>query len=310
MNTDIKENILNKIEEFDSIIIHRHINPDPDALGSQLGLKYILETLFEKKVYVVGEEVKGLDFLGKMDNISDDLFKKSLCFVLDTANEERVSDQRYKDSPCVIKIDHHPDREQFGNISWVDTSFSSTSEMISYFFTFDGDLNIPAEAARILYAGLIGDTGRFQYSNTNSRTLHYASLLLKHSFDPQEIFTNMYKTTLVESKAKGVLLSDFMITENGVAWYHFDEEKMKSLSIDRTQASNLVNTMANIEGVNIWVLFVQDGDSYRVRIRSSKTEINSVANKYNGGGHPLASGATVKNMEESFKLVEDLDKLL
>jgi phosphoesterase RecJ-like protein len=85
---------------------------------------------------------------------------------------------------------------------------------------------------------------------------------------------------------------------------------MKSLSIDRTQASNLVNTMANIEGVNIWVLFVQDGDSYRVRIRSSKTEINSVANKYNGGGHPLASGATVKNMEESFKLVEDLDKLL
>lgn len=310
MNTNIKENILNKIEEFGSIIIHRHVNPDPDALGSQLGLKYILESFFDKKVYVVGEEVKGLDFIGKMDDISDDLFENSLCFVLDTANEERVSDQRYKKSPCVIKIDHHPDREPFGDISWVDTSFSSTSEMISHFFTFGDSLNIPNEAARCLYAGLIGDTGRFQYSNTNSRTLHCASLLLKHNFDPQDIFANMYKTTLLESKAKGVLLSDFMITENGVGWYHFNEEKMNSLSIDRTQASNLVNTMANIDGVNIWVLFVQDGDSYRVRIRSSKTEINKVANKYNGGGHPLASGASVKNMDESFALIEDLNKLL
>jgi phosphoesterase RecJ-like protein len=310
MHTNLKTEILKNIEKYDSIIIHRHINPDMDAIGSQLALKHILKDFFNSEVYVVGETVKGLNYLGEMDVVSDELFERSLCFVLDTANEERISDQRYKNAPCVIKIDHHPERESFGDLSWVDPSFSSTSEMLVDFFMFGKDLNIPDSAAELLYTGIVGDTGGFQYSNANSRTLYYASLLLRHNFNAQDVFANMNKISAEESVAKGVLLSKFKVTNNGVGWFYFDQKLMDDLGIEQSQVANLVNTMANIDGIHIWVLFVEGGDSCRVEIRSSKIAINEIAIKYNGGGHPLASGTSLHSFDEMIELVNDLDQLL
>ena len=130
----ITEEILQMIKQYDRIIIHRHMRPDPDALGSQCGLAEILRGSFpEKDVYQVGGPVEGLAFLAEMDEISDDLYNGALVIVTDTANAPRISDDRYRFGDKLIKIDHHPNDDPYGDLLWVNTQASSCSEMIADF---------------------------------------------------------------------------------------------------------------------------------------------------------------------------------
>lgn len=305
----ILEQVIEKIEEFNTIIIHRHVNPDPDALGSQGGLQYIIQESFpNKRVYVVGEEVEGLTFLNKMDEISDEVYEDALVIVCDTANTERISDKRYNLGKYLIKIDHHPNKTPYGDLEWVDTSFSSTSEMITALFI--KDYTISNQAARLLYAGIIGDTGRFLYSNTSSRTLYFASELSNHQFNPQEIYESLYKTTRETAKLQGYILQNFNVTEHGVASLYISKQLLSDFNVLPVEAANLVNVLSNIEGNNVWVFFIEYDDEIRVRIRSKKEEIHTIAHQFNGGGHPLASGATVQTMAEGEQLLTALDNLL
>lgn len=308
INEHIKEGILIKIEEFDKIIIHRHINPDLDALGSQLGLKYLLESIYlDKTIYVVGEKSEGLNFLGDMDIIEDIEYEGALVIVCDTANEDRVSDNRFNKGSYLIKIDHHPNLEPYGDLAWVDTTYSSTSEMIVNLFE---DYFINSHSSKLFYAGIVGDTGRFLYSNTTYYTLMVASELLRAGIKPKEIFDELYKTKKETARLKGYILMNFNVTSNGVAYAYLSSELLDEFNVSKAEAANLVNEMSDIEGNNIWVLFIDYGDEIRARIRSKEKEINKVANDFNGGGHPLASGASVKTKDDMKKLIDSLDILL
>ena len=308
--TNIQNEIIKKIEEYSTIIIHRHINPDPDALGSQGGLQKIIQASFpEKKVYVVGEEVESLLFLNRMDQISDEVYNDALVIVCDTANIPRISDERFKLGSYIIKIDHHPDREPFGDLSWVDTTYSSTSEMIMDLYLKHQDtLTLNQEAARLLYAGIIGDTGRFLYDNTTSRTMRYASKLLEWDIEPQEIYNNLYKMDRNTARLQGYVLFNYEVTKEGVAYFKMTKEILDEFGVDKTSAANLVNVLSNIEGNKVWVFFIEYPEEIRVRIRSAKTPINEVAYQFNGGGHPLASGATIYSWDEMDNLINALNK--
>ncbi|MGF7535260.1 bifunctional oligoribonuclease/PAP phosphatase NrnA [Bacillus mexicanus] len=311
---NIQQEILNKINEYNNIVIHRHINPDPDALGSQGGLQKIIQSSFpNKKVYVVGEEVEGLTFLNKMDKQTVDIYKDALVIVCDTADTVRISyGEMIPEDSFIIKIDHHPDREPYGDLSWVDTKYSSTSEMLSaLYLEYSDSLTMTNSAARLLYAGIIGDTGRFLYNNTSHLTLEIASELLTYDFDPQEIYTNLYKTSRDIAKLKGKVLTDFEVTDKGVAYFKMTRDVLSAFNVNEISAANLVNTLKDIEGNEIWVFFVEYANGeIRVRIRSASTPINDVAYQFNGGGHPLASGATVNSWSEATHLIESLNDLL
>lgn len=309
--TNIRQQILEKIKDYETIIIKRHHNPDPDALGSQGGLQKILKKAFPgKNIYMVGEEVENLKFLIRMDDIDDSVYQNSLVIICDTATLERVSDDRYHLADCIIKIDHHPNVSPYGDVSWVDTSFSSTSEMIVDFMLHSDELVLNDEAARLLYAGIIGDTGRFLYNNTTKQTLDYSGLLLHHSFDPQEIYTNLYSTNLKTARLHGNILLNFEKTNKGVAYFKITNEIIDEFEIDRVDAANLVNVLSDIEDNHIWVFFVEYPDEIRVRIRSKNTPINNVARQFAGGGHPLASGASIQNWGELESVIQALDNLL
>lgn len=100
--------ILKVIQQFETIIIHRHVRPDPDAYGSQGGLAEILKASFpQKNVYTVGREEESLNFLRRLDQIDDHVYKNALVIVCDTANQERICDGRYRLGKKLIKIDHH-----------------------------------------------------------------------------------------------------------------------------------------------------------------------------------------------------------
>ena len=126
--------IYNKIKEFDTIIIHRHYRPDGDALGSQIGLKEaILATFPTKCVKVVGDMIDRYSWIGKMDEIEDELYKDALVIVCDSGAEKLISDERYNTGKFLIKIDHHIPQGEYGDLAYVDTSRESCAGVIAEF---------------------------------------------------------------------------------------------------------------------------------------------------------------------------------
>ena len=130
----VQQEIVDTIKKYDKIIIHRHLRPDPDALGSQVGLAELLRESFpEKEIRQVGETIEGLRFLAEMQEVEDAFYQGALVIVTDTANSPRISDQRYQLAEKLIKIDHHPNDDPYGDLVWVNTKASSCSEMIAEF---------------------------------------------------------------------------------------------------------------------------------------------------------------------------------
>lgn len=226
----ITEEILQTIKDYDRIIIHRHMRPDPDALGSQCGLAEILRATFpEKNVYQVGGSVEGLAFLAEMDEITDELYKGALVIVTDTANAPRISDERYRLGEKLIKIDHHPNDDPYGDLLWVNPKASSCSEIIAD-FAFSENLVMTENAARLLYGGIVGDTGRFLYPATTSHTLQVAAKLLDYDFDAAKLNREIDQISLDVAKLSGYLYQNLQIDENGAGYVFLDQAILKNMA--------------------------------------------------------------------------------
>ncbi|RTR29616.1 bifunctional oligoribonuclease/PAP phosphatase NrnA [Robertmurraya yapensis] len=307
----MKEKILETIKQYETIIIHRHVRPDPDAYGSQGGLAEILKASFpEKNIYTVGKEEQSLNFLRRLDQIPDETYTGALVIVTDTANEARICDSRYGLGDMLIKIDHHPNEEPYGDMVWVDTSASSCSEMI-YEFYLAGEasgLKMSDEAARLLYGGIVGDTGRFLYPSTTEKTFAYASELIKYKFDRTELFDRMYELAPNLIKLNGYVLQNFNMNENGVASMVLNKELLAEYQAKPSDASLLVSALGNVVGILAWAFFIEEDDQIRVRLRSKGPIVNTIARKYSGGGHPLASGASIYSWDEMANVMKDLEE--
>lgn len=309
----MKRQIIDTIESFDKIIIHRHVRPDPDAYGSQIGLKELISLNYpEKKVLAAGEHENTLDFMAKPDNVTDEDFKDALIIVTDTANTARIDDQRYTLGKTLIKIDHHPNDDAYGDLLWVDTNASSSSELIYELFEEAKDYKnwtMDASVARLLFAGIVGDTGRFMFQSTTLKTMEYSGKLLSYGFDRTELFNGMYEVERNLLQLKGYVYENFSMDENGVGSVKLTREVLQKYDVKESEASLLVGSLADVKGMQCWVFFIEDPNEIRVRLRSKGPIINGIAKKYGGGGHPLASGASVKTWEEADLVIEDLKKL-
>jgi len=305
----MKEQILDLIKQYETIIVHRHVRPDPDAYGSQGGLVEMLKTSFpEKKIYAVGIEEESLHYLKRLDVIEDHVFEGALIIVCDTANEERICDRRYKLGDKLVKIDHHPNEDAYGDYLWIDTSASSVSEMIYEFYLFGKDkgLTLSDEGARLLFAGIVGDTGRFLYPSTTQNTFDIAGELIRFDFDRNELFNKMYEIDSNVIKLHGYVLQNFEMDQDGCASMIMTKEILEQHQVIPSEASLLVSTLGNVKGIKAWVFFIEESDQIRVRLRSKGPVINTIAKKYNGGGHPLAAGASIYSWEEKEEVMKDL----
>ena len=307
----MKRQIIDTIESYDKIIIHRHVRPDPDAYGSQIGLKELLALNYpNKKIWATGTHDSTLDFLAKPDTVTDEDFKDALVIVTDTANTERIDDSRYNLGKFLIKIDHHPNEDAYGDLLWVNTEASSVSEMICELF-FDGEeykgWKMDSTIARLLYAGIVGDTGRFMFQSTTEQTMLYAGKLISYGFDRTELFNGMYEVESNMLQLKGYIYANFEM-ENGVGHMKLTRELLQKYQVSESEASLLVSALSDVKGMKCWVFFIEDEKEIRVRLRSKGPVINGVAKKYGGGGHPLAAGATAYSWEEADEVLEDLKK--
>jgi phosphoesterase RecJ-like protein len=300
--------IMDIIKTYETIIIHRHVRPDPDALGSQAGLKALIkETYPDKKVYSVGEEDPAFTFLTKMDEIEDNVYENALVIVCDTANTERISDERYRLGDKLIKIDHHPNIDIFGDIYHVDTEASSTSEII-YELYKESELQMNGEAARLLYAGIVGDTGRFLFPSTTNKTFLYAAELVTYPFDRTALYNGLYRISDNIARLRGYILQTYKLNPHGSCSVRLTQHILDEYHVTSLETGQLISVLGDIDGIIAPTFFIEENDVIRVRLRSKGPVINEIAEKYNGGGHPLASGATVYSWEEADLLMQDIEE--
>ena len=295
----IYSKILKKIKEYDKIIIHRHMRPDPDAIGSQVGLQKLLQLNFpEKSIKVTGYDEPTLTWLAKMDEVTDSDYEQALVIVCDTANTPRIDDKRYSMGDFLIKIDHHPNDDIYGDLLLVDTDASSTSELIAL-FAFENRLEVNDSIAKLLYAGIVGDTGRFLYPATTARTFKVAGKLRQYAFNFSELSRKMDSITYQVAKLQGYVYDNLEVDENGAARVILSQQLLKENRLTDADTSAIVGAPGRIEDVQMWAIFVEQPDGhYRVRMRSKFTPINEIAKQHNGGGHPLASGANAYSKDE------------
>lgn len=298
----VKEQIISEIKKAGKIIIHRHQRPDPDAIGSQVGLAELITTNFpDKVIYTAGEDNRTLAYLATMNPPVVADYEDALVIITDTANSPRIDGaEALAHGNKIIKIDHHPDEDQYGDIEWVDPSASSTSEMITdLWMTFSDELSMSDEGARLLYAGIVGDTNRFLYQATSSKTMRLVAELMEKDFSHTELNNQMNEINPKVSKLIGYILEHLKVSENGVASIILTEEILEKFGLTDEDTHQVVSLPGSIAGVLNWGIFVQQEDgSFRCRLRSKGPIINEIAKEHRGGGHPLASGAKAKDIDE------------
>lgn len=306
------KNILKKIKEYDTIIIHGHERPDGDCLGSQFGLKDIIKTTFpNKNVYAVGGNAEYVAFLGNTDVIEDDVFKGALSIIVDTANLDRIDDKRYTLSEYVIKIDHHINVESYGDYEYVDSTAPACAQIITEFYKTFNKLKMTKVGAISLYTGILTDTGSFKYDNVSRKTHELTGLLLDNGVVPSIINSYLSNDTFETLKLKGYVLANFKVSKHGFAYIEMNREIIEKYHVTDEQAASLVNCIGTLDKCPVWALIIEYNDGkIKVRLRSKGPIINEFAAKYNGGGHPKASGATLNSWDELPQFVSDVDDLL
>lgn len=312
MDKKVVKEIIKKIKQYDTIVIHRHIRPDGDCIGATLGLREVLRDSFpNKKIYSVGKDVpEYLEFLGKEDEVDDSVYQNALAIVVDSSVSDRTYDERFKNAKEIIKIDHHIPVDQFANINYVNENIGAACLLIAeMFMEFPKVFKVSSKAAQYLYLGVVTDTGRFKFG-TDGDSLRITAFLLDKNVDTELLYTHLYTKEAISYKFTGWVYNNFKISENGVASIYITKDIKRELSISNEDASNTVNTLDSIKGSMIWVLFNEQDEEIRVRLRSRFVPIVDIASKYNGGGHVNAAGATVYTIEEANNLLNELDLLL
>lgn len=311
MNLLIKQ-IVKKIKEYDNIVIARHIGPDPDALASEIALRDSIKLTFpKKKVYAVGNSVSKFKYFGDLDRIDDKELDKPLLIVLDVPNKARIDGINYDIYDYVIRIDHHPNVETIANLELVNDKSSSTCELIVELIN-NSKLKMNESIASNLFLGIVADSDRFLLSYTTPNTFKIVTgLIEEYNLDISKLYKELYTRPLNEVKFQSYITLNMTVTENNFGYIKLDKKIMDEFKVDSSAASNMINNFNFIKELYCWAFSSYDekNEIYKINIRSRGPIINTVASKYNGGGHMYASGARIKNESDVDNLFNELDSV-
>ena len=212
--------ILQKIEEYEHIVLFRHSRPDGDCLGASKGLQRMLRLSFpEKQIDLPESDVsEHLAFLGPDDPaIPDGAYANALGIVVDTGSSDRISNPNFSLCRELVKIDHHPNVEPYAPTLWVEEDCSSCCEMIAALAeTFPETLKLDAQAAACLYLGMVTDSGRFRFPGVNGDTLRRAAFLMDAGVDTERLYARLYLREFDSFRFEAWVYDRLQRTENGV----------------------------------------------------------------------------------------------
>lgn len=294
------------IRRHKRFLITAHTNLEGDALGSELALYLLLKKL-GKSARIVNQDATPpaysfLPAVGRIRRLSGSTPSAFDCFVaVDCSNLKRCGEvSRFSwQAKELLNIDHHVSNERFGNANWVDHKVSSAAEMIYHLYVAMA-VALDRQSALCLYVGMMTDTGSFHYSNTNASTHQIAAKLLAYGFDVTEVYRRIYESMpLADAKLLCALLPTIRLSAQGrIAWFQVPEGIVRKEGVFFDLSEQLLKFARSIQGVEIAAVFRQNlsvRHEIKVNLRSQgKVDVNKVAALFGGGGHPTASGCTIK----------------
>ena len=283
--------------EKKSILITGHVNPDGDALGAALAFKIILKDLnYDADVCF---DIKGnlpsnlnhlpLQLITKEPN---DIYDK--VFVFDCGNPQRLGnlESLSKTATEVVVVDHHID-PSFGDIQIIDPTAASTTQVL-YREIKKSKYELSQDVANCLMTGLITDTGRFQYSNTDSEVFNIAAELMNSGAELTKISENIYGSisfNAMKLQSEIIKRIELFIDHSLVVSYVLNED-YKKYNIEESEVDFLIDTVRLVQESNIALLLKEQPDkSFKGSLRSrNNIDVQLIASKFGGGGHKAASG--------------------
>ena len=301
------ESIVSKIEQYDSIVIFGHLNPDGDCYGSQIALRNILRLRYpHKKIYAVGSGLKKFfDIIGKMDVVSDEIITQSLAIVLDSNDLNRLEDKRAATAKDFAKIDHHIDTFTFHEgPEVIDDKATSTCELI-YLLAKENDFEIDLTAASALYLGMMTDTARFQFATNFVRMFDIAKNLCALGVDP--VLLNKTNNLVPESTLdiKAFIYSHIIKDSRGIVYAIATKAERETLGVTSQQIVGNTSLLSYVAGYPIWLILSEtDVGGMQCEMRSSVHNVQRIATHFGGGGHEFAAGFTIKEFKS--EIIEEL----
>lgn len=294
------------IEKNNSFVLTTHVNPDADAIGSEIAFSILLKKLGKEVLIVNHSKIPYyLEFLDpqkiirKYDASRDDheINKADAIIFLDLNQLDRVRSlqtilgQSDKTKVC---IDHHQNPKDFINYSFIDTDYSATGHIIYDFIKQTGILELDLELALPLYAAIMTDTGSFRFERTTADVHRIAAELLGLGVNPTEIYDKIYdrnrssKLILLGEAISSIQLDD----TKQIAYMTITQETLTNSGAEESEVDGFVNYCLSIENVQIGLLFFELKNGVKVSFRSKgEIPVSQLAEQFKGGGHRNAAGA-------------------
>ena len=295
-----------------NFLITTHVNPDADAIGSEIAFKKLLSIL-GKSSQIVNHSLTpyNLEFLDSENTIEkyDEskhkrLFNSSDVLVaLDFNRSERLvsMEKGFTGSKQLkICIDHHQDPEYFVDHLFIGSEYAATGHIIFDFIKSTKIVEINKEIATPLYAAIMTDTGSFRFERTNAELHRVIADLLEKGVNPTEVYDLLYdESKLSKIKLLGRCLNSLkLIADNKIGYMELTQKDFSELNAIESDTENFVNYILSVEGVRLGILFIELKNGFKVSFRSKgNIPVNKLAGKFGGGGHINASGARFRDQE-------------
>lgn len=303
--------IIEKIKKANNIAIFTHRKPDPDAIGSAFAFYFMLKQLNKKANIFLEEHLKkNLDFFAtEKPKTSVKLKEFDLVVALDCGSALMLGkfEETFKNHQNTLCIDHHAYRTSFAQTEYVNTKACSTCEILFNLFN-KMKIKITKDIATALYAGIIGDTGRFLHPNTTSEIMNIGSKLLSLGADFNLINTKLFKSNSLNKMQLLQIALSKMVKEHNILYCDLTLEDYGQAKCLPSESYEIIGTLASIEGVDIAILFNEiKKDVVNISFRSTPNfNVAIIAQNFGGGGHKQASGIT----EIQGKIADTKQKIL
>ncbi len=311
----IEKKIERALLKFNSFIITTHINPDGDAVGSQLLLSRLLKRLGKRVVMVNSDNVpSNLKFLPGVKSIKIfkehrlDIDKFDALISLDVANPDRIGDMTklIPSAKYVINIDHHLSNSNFGDLNWIGRGVSSVGEMVYGLFS-KFNLKLDYKDALLSYVAIATDTGYFRHKNTSANTHRMVAKLLDKGVDSNAVYSQLFENKSLAKMRITAIVLNRIESKNGIAWASVKRADLKKSAAKSEDLEGLIDSVKTLGGIRVAILFQELKDGIikiGFRSKDSKVDVDKLAAIFGGGGHKMASGCRVKG--EISKVTEDV----
>lgn len=290
------ENLIKQIKKSDKIVISGHISPDADAISSSLSLAKAIKKLGKSPIVLLGEYPNTYSYFDGHDMVKKNYDGIADLFIsMDCGDIERLGNAKknFMGANMSANIDHHISNNMFGDINIVNPKASSTSEIVYEIITIMGGIDI--DIATSIYTGIVADTGGFKHNTTGQRTHVISGELIAIGVNSSMIHTALlYTHTLGNARLLAQTIQNIEIDGDIAISTLSKDEVLNKCGAKYIELEGISSYILDFAGINVGVILHEKQDGMiKASFRAKTLDVNNIAQMFGGGGHMLASGATL-----------------